>query len=245
MIFYFSGTGNSLYVAKKLAEGLGSGELYSMAGEPLAGQIGGEGRKVGFVFPSYFGNLPRVVKKFIGEINIHPDTYIFGVVTMGAGLGKGSVSALEKALSANGNTLNYGAGILMPGNYIIKYNPMFLGRAAKADRRIAKISGEINAGKNLIKKNSLTFDNLYNNIALLDESFFVDEKCTGCGECEKICPVSNIILVENKPKWQHHCEHCVACIHWCPSEAIQYGAKTKGRRRYRNPYIGIDELIQQ
>jgi len=236
MIFYFTGTGNSLYVAKKLAEKLGEGEVHSMAAYKPEGQVGGADEKIGFVFPSYYGNLPRIVKKFVGSLDIRPGTYIFTVVTAG-GAGGGSVAMTEKALAEKSLTLNYGRGILMPANYIAKYNPMFLGRSAKADKKIQRIADEISSKKTLVKKNSITSNNLYSNIEELDRDFFAENHCTGCGFCEKNCPVKNIRLAGKRPEWLHRCEHCMACIHRCPEQAIQYGAKTKKRRRYYNPHV--------
>ena len=70
----------------------------------------------------------------------------------------------------------------------------------------------------------------------------VNDTCTSCGTCVAICPAKNIELVEGKPVWQHHCELCCGCIHNCPVQAIQAGAKTEKRLRYRNPSVTIAEL---
>ena len=236
MIFYFTGTGNSLYVAKELAEKLNDPDVYSMAEYSSDKQIGGKNQRIGFVFPSYYGNLPRIVQKFIDGLDVRPDTYIFGIVTMG-GMGTGSIAMLEKALAQKTLTLKYGRGILMPANYIINYNPMFFGRSAKSGKKIQRIADDIKSGKTLIKKNGVIADNLYKNIGELDKEFYAGSECAGCGLCEKICPVKNIRLTGNRPEWLHHCEHCMACIHRCPKIAIQYGAKTKKRRRYYNPNV--------
>ncbi|MCL1795244.1 MAG: 4Fe-4S ferredoxin, partial [Oscillospiraceae bacterium] len=58
-IFWFSGTGNSLHAAKRLSGELGGIPLAQITDEPPADAVGGEGAKIGFVFPSYFGNMPR------------------------------------------------------------------------------------------------------------------------------------------------------------------------------------------
>jgi len=231
MIFYFTGTGNSLYVAQKLAEKLNETAVYSMAEYEPNNQVGSEHEKIGFVFPSYYGNLPRIVKDFVSKISIHPDTYLFAIVTMG-GAGSGSITMLEKALGEKGLALKYGRGILMPANYIINYNPMFFGRTAKASKKIQQIADDILSKRVFVKKGGIIANNLYQNIEVLDKDFFAEGHCSGCGLCERICPVRNIRLADNRPEWLHHCEHCMACIHHCPEEAIQYGAKTKKRRRY-------------
>ncbi|MCL2099385.1 MAG: EFR1 family ferrodoxin [Oscillospiraceae bacterium] len=245
LIYWFSGTGNSLYAAKKLSEALGNITLVQITNEPPVEPVGGDRAKIGFVFPSYYGNLPRAVRAFIEKLEFNSGTYIFSVVTMGAPFGQGSIAALEKVLAEKGMKLNYGRGMLMPANYIIKYNPMFIGRAAKADKHINRIADEIKAQKPVIKKNSMVSDSLYKDIKSLDKDFTVSGKCTGCGLCENICPVQNIKLENDKPVWQRRCEHCVACISWCPARAIEYGGKTASRNRYCNPHIKADELVRK
>jgi ferredoxin len=247
-IFWFSGTGNSLYAAKRLSAKLGDLPLAQMVDGATSGSVGGEGARVGFVFPSYYGNLPRAVRAFVNKIDIRPGTYLFAIVTMG-GVGQGSVAALDKALRKKGSHLSYGRGLPMPANYVIKYNPADPDKSArsmdKANNRIDKFAAEIAAGIKKVKSLPVTANNLYKNIEALDTMFSVDDKCTGCGLCERICPVKNIRLENGRPKWLHHCEHCVACISWCPERATQYGDHTQSRRRYRNPWIQADELMRQ
>jgi len=80
-------------------------------------------------------------------------------------------------------------------------------------------------------------------IPQMDKSFRVDEKCTGCKICEKICPAGNIKITDNKPTWHHHCEQCLACIQWCLEEAIQFGKNTSTKKRYHHPEIKLPEML--
>ena len=246
IIYWFSGTGNSLYAAKQLAAGLGGASLYPITLDDSSGAVGGPGDKVGFVFPSYYSNLPRIVRSFIEKIKIREGTYLFGLVTMG-GLGLGSLSALESVLKQKNLRLDYGRGILMPANYIVMYNPADStkvdGRLEKINGKIKHIASQINAGVKSVTKLPFTADNMYKNIEALDSQFYADDSCTGCAQCEQICPVGNITMDNKKPRWLHRCEHCVACISWCPVQAIQYGEKTKTKRRYRNPKITVNEML--
>jgi flavodoxin len=117
-IFWFSGTGNSLYIAKQLSAQLNGLPLISMAGGlPPDGVFGGNAAKIGFVFPAYYNNLPRDVRSFIEKLDVEPDTYIFAVITMD-GFGNGTLVALRKAFSAKGLKLCYGVCIHMPPNFI-------------------------------------------------------------------------------------------------------------------------------
>ena len=77
----------------------------------------------------------------------------------------------------------------------------------------------------------------------MDENYYADENCNGCGICEKLCPVDNIKLVNEKPEWQHKCEVCLGCINYCPQKAIQYGENTLKRERFNHPYIKVKELM--
>ena len=93
-IFWFSGTGNSLWAAQKLGTELGNTSLCPIrTGVPHAA-VGGPGEKIGFVFPSYYGNLPRLVRTFTEKLEIKPGTYFFVIVTMG-GLGQGSIAEFD------------------------------------------------------------------------------------------------------------------------------------------------------
>ena len=76
----------------------------------------------------------------------------------------------------------------------------------------------------------------------MDKNYTVNNNCTGCTICEKVCPVKNIEMADNKPKYKHHCEQCVACIQYCPQKAINYKNVTQTRRRYTHPEISYKEL---
>jgi ferredoxin len=248
-IYWFSGTGNSLYAAKKLAEIAGFALSPIKNGVPSQ-PVGGADCKIGFVFPSYYGDLPRIVRAFVEKLDILPETDLFVVVTMGA-FGQGSIKAAAELLAEKGLSLRYGVGLRMPANYIIAYDPALLGAKSErcldrklngTDKKILKIANDVADGKREIKENSLTAKTLYTNIPSLDAAFCSTEKCSSCGLCEKICPVENIKLMDGKPTWLHSCEHCVACINWCPGAAIEYGRATAKRTRYRNPRVRSAEL---
>ena len=77
----------------------------------------------------------------------------------------------------------------------------------------------------------------------MDKKFTVGDTCRGCGICERVCQVGNIQMTDGKPNWLHHCEQCLACLQWCPEEAIQVGTKTEGRTRYHHPEIRANDLM--
>ena len=247
-IYWFSGTGNSLYAAKRLSAGLGGIPLMHITGDMPVSTIGGKDAKVGFVFPSYYCNIPRAVKALVDKLDILPGTYIFAIVTMG-GPGQGSVAAMRKALKAKGLHLDYGRGILMPANNVLLYNPADTSKGekmqAKNDEQLSAFAEDLAGGKQSVKSHPFIMRTHFKNIEALDNAFTAGSRCTSCGLCKRICPVGNIQLDGGKPKWLHRCELCVACISWCPAKAIEYGTKTKARRRYNNPHIAVDELLRK
>ena len=97
------------------------------------------------------------------------------------------------------------------------------------------------------KYNKLTNSNLCKDDLwpLMEASFHFDEKCDGCGVCSRICPVNNIKIVDNPPSWQHHCERCLACLQWCPKEAIQFEKISLGRKRYHHPDVESSDMMRQ
>lgn len=66
--------------------------------------------------------------------------------------------------------------------------------------------------------------------------FRTTERCTGCGACVRLCPLSNIRLEDGSPVWGSDCTHCMACICRCPEQAIEYGKASLG-----NPDTNVRE----
>jgi ferredoxin len=255
-IFYFSGTGNSLKVAKDLASALGGADLIPITKkklEDLAGRTWSG--TVGIVFPVYFAGLPHIVRRFAGNLRVEAGTYLFAVATFG-GLSGLSFDMLAECLGRNGIRLSAAFGILMPGNYQVMYAPA--GEATREKRfreeaeAVAAIARTVAArGESAWKPagmlSRLFFGFFYNRLrpADRDRHFRVTDRCTECGTCARVCPANNITIEEHRPRWHHRCEYCLACLQWCPVEAIQYDRKTDRRGRYHHPDIWVQELFRE
>lgn len=101
----------------------------------------------------------------------------------------------------------------------------------------------INALKEKAKEPMDTRLKYYELIPLTDKSIIRDEKCNGCGICEKVCPVNNIKIVDKRPEFQHRCEMCFACDEWCPNNAIHHWSRPEGVK-YHHPEIKISDMFR-
>ncbi|MFX1325176.1 MAG: EFR1 family ferrodoxin, partial [Promethearchaeota archaeon] len=214
--------------------------------------------KVGFIFPLYYSGLPKIVHDFVKKINLIKSEYFFAVVTNAGDVTELPLQQIEKILRTKIKTLSAGFLITMPNNYIIGYDIHPESRQKEffeeANKQIEKITEIIeNRQKNLdpyIFKKDLSRGERFNakfreDVNSNDKLFYAQETCTSCGICKEVCPVNNIIIVEGVPAWQHKCQQCLACINFCPEEAIQIGSSTLKTHRYHHPDITLQEIINQ
>ena len=94
-------------------------------------------------------------------------------------------------------------------------------------------------------KTCITISPSFNRMGYQYAEFKSEKCCTACGICEKVCPVSNITIANGKPAWHNRCQQCLACLQWCPAEAIQYGKSTEGRTRYRHPQSKAQDFLMR
>ncbi|MDR1029299.1 MAG: EFR1 family ferrodoxin [Treponema sp.] len=249
-IFFFTGTGNSLKIAKDIAESLTECEIMAICKNTDINIPTGFER-IGFVFPVYYFGLPEMVADFIRRANLSKKNakYYFAVAVPGGISGKPIVQ-MDRLLSEKGLHLNYGIKIRMNANYIISYGSisLYYVTAMKAyDKRIEKIIRDIkNMETNEIEKYSKRIEKIYLNcicnVHNMDEGYNISDRCTSCGICTGVCPAGNITLNNGHPIFHHQCECCMACIQHCPQKAINYRDKTQKRKRYTHPDISYTEI---
>jgi ferredoxin len=251
IIFYFTGTGNSLKIAKAVLNEMGDGEIIPM-GANQGITVSRQYDSIGFIYPVYFWAIPKAVRKFIADIKIenNENTYCYAVASYG-GLAGNGISLLHKMLLEKNIKLKYGKTLKIFSNYIIHFTmPHNIEkRLIKSDKKLAKIIDAIkNKKTNAIGKPHKAIHNFYEKsielIASWDEHYTINEKCIGCGICKSVCPVNNIEIKNGKPAFKHNCEQCVACIQYCPQTAINYQNKTWNKKRYTNPAISHTELAR-
>lgn len=256
IIFYFTGTGNSLYTAKKISEKTGNPDIIKITSSAEQKIADVEADILGFVFPVYAFGPPASVERFIKKITIIKANYSFIAVTHGGGPAD-ALLYTEKLFNEKNHRISCWFEIKMPSNYIIASDvapeEKIIETCKLADSQIGQMTdmiisrekgpvpGSRFGGK---LKTNIVHPLFVKNVQGFDKKFYFQEKCTGCGICARICPVDNIKMTYGKkPEWQHKCEQCLACINWCPEEAIQYGKGTLKRHRYHHSGVKVSELM--
>ncbi|MDD4689578.1 MAG: EFR1 family ferrodoxin [Eubacteriales bacterium] len=265
-IYYFSGTGNSLHIAKELQGLIPETKLIPIVSLLDQTTIETNAEKIGFVFPTYLTTVPAPVRVFIDKLDLRSSKYIFSITTR---IGTMCVSNtfIKKALKKKGKNLDSSFIINMANNSPTGLKPFgdknWPSKITK--EKIAELEYEaqlklkfikeciINTKKHLEEENfvtsimekvmSLMTKNIKSEIA-----FCADLSCNGCGVCEKICLSKKIEMVDNRPIWKKEaqCYFCYACFNFCPMQSIMVGKLYSYKNgRYSYPGITADEIEKQ
>lgn len=254
MIYYFSATGNSKYVAERIGKALGE-EVCSIERSPATIKFR-DNEVIGLVAPTNWLGVSLPAREFLmkTQFTTAKNNYIFYVSTFGLLPGASGEDA-RRLFAARGITLNASFSIHMPENF----TPIFSANHKKyiariiemAETRIDRVIGQV---RNRVTGNHTCIRLPYIMRRIMSvllsyeqqtKRFRVDEnKCIGCALCEKKCPVQAITMVPNAnaqsptdrhPVWtKEKCAICLGCLHRCPKNAINYGASA-GHGQYLNP----------
>jgi len=254
-LYVYTGTGNSLWIGRQLALELKGAELEFMP--YLTKGFDVEADLLGIIFPVHIWGLPRRVVRFVNHLQVKPEARLFGLA-VNAGQVAGTLLQLQKLMATRGLPLAAGYSIITPSNYIPWGGPgptetqqhLF----TEARGKVKAIAGRLLRGEQERVDRGPLWQNIlfswiyrmsFRHVAKLDKNFWVDNKCNGCGICSKVCPAENIEMINEKPAWLHRCEQCLACIQWCPQEAIQYGKKMAKYPRYHHPEVTLKDMLEQ
>lgn len=264
MIFYYTSTGNSQWVAEKLEhllqESLFSINAIAKAGFNACDYEFEEGERLIFVFPVHAWNVPAVVATFINKLTFEgKPSAVYVVCTCGddCGLTDQKVTALLKEKNLQ---LNACFSIQMPNDYVLlpgfDVDPVKLQtvKMEGAVLAVKTIAGEIEKGTTSnggrytpgsfawLKTKALY--PLFKRFLFGHTPFYATDACVSCGLCVQMCPVNNIRMQpKTKPQWRDHCIQCSACYHHCPKNAVQYGKVTKDKGQYLNTHVEFDDYL--
>lgn len=246
-IFYYTGTGNSLAVAKQIG-----GELISIPKIMNSNNLNFEADVIGIVFPIYSLEAPKKVQKFLKKAKFKAD-YMFAIATYGNML-SAAMYRLQNLARENGFSFDYLNHILMVDNFL----PVFSIEKEiekipqkKIDENLEQIKNDIKNRKKFEVQASLANKVLTGTLSAAGkfmyngkeaQKYIVNDDCIKCGICAKVCPAGNI-TVEGKVNFKSSCEQCEACLHMCPKNAIHL-KNEKSKARWRNPEVTLNEIIE-
>lgn len=268
MIIWFSGTGNSLYVARHLASALGD-YMVKMTPDLLSGKsISHDSpERIIWVFPVYSWGIPPFVLKIIRNLNIKgikSSTPHHLVLTCGDDTGL-CAEKWRKELCERNWKAHSAFSVQMPNNYIcmkgfdVDSPEVTHEKLEKAPLRISEITNKIlqseQTGITITDTVKGSFPWIKSQIiypwfvhhAMSPIPFNHNNDCISCRKCATICPLDNITMAiqpgndRPTPSWGHNCAFCLGCYHICPKHAVEYGNKTKNKGQYINPDFFVNQ----
>lgn len=249
MIFYFTGTGNSLYVAKQIEK-----EPVSIAQVIHRKHMEFTADTIGIAAPVYGHEVPPMVKDFLKKAVFHTG-YFYMILTYGNRHG-GAAELAKQLCEECGIAVDYINVILMVDNWLPGFD---MEEQKKLDKNVegqlAAILADLKVRKQMISK--VTANDRTIHKQFLDRMsqmpadawqhlLRITNACVGCGICEKVCPSGSIRVVDGKAvHTPGRCQTCLACTHACPHKAIRLTIPEKNpQARYRNEHISLQEIIR-
>ena len=254
MIFYFSGTGNSKWAAKYVAEATADRLLYipdEMRGDMTYTLQAGE--RLGFVIPVHGWRPPVLVRNFLSKCQFVATgpVYTYLVYTAGDSIGK-ATEMFEADVAPHGLTLSAALSLIMPESYVgLPFMDVDKPEKERAKKQRATtelkqfVTDTILAGATGVRQLvrgplpalfSGVIGGFFTRYLITDKRFHVDsDRCTHCGLCASVCPVHDISGGKGtEPVWKHQgtCLTCFACYHHCPVHAIEFGRQTQHKGQY-------------
>ncbi len=248
-ICYFTASGNSLYVSRRIG-----GTLISIPQMMKQETIKIEDEAVGIVCPVYAGEIPMMVRDFLNKADIRTN-YLFFICTCGTSRGA-AFEHVEMIAREHGWDLKYAGVVLMVDNYLPGFEMKHqIDTLPKKDveGQLSRLCGEIESRKERRVKvsavNRLMSEMFHKTLAksILKkdraQSYIVNDACVHCGICAKVCPANNITLTTDKVIFSDHCEVCYACLHNCPQNAIHL-KRERSTVRFRNEHVSVKDIIE-
>lgn len=250
MILWFSGSGNSLYVARQLAQRTNDSLLHF--NDATSADLSCE-KVIGLVYPTYSYDTPLRIKELLMNIRFPKDAYVWIVTTCGSTPGN-SIWTARKMLQMQGVEVAYSRILSMPDSSAITFGNDAHAQQSKLETlpaQLDEMARNICARTHRLEHSGRTItgtvvnSKLFFPIATAAVKQQVNtDKCIGCGICTKVCPNSNISLVDKKAHIGSHCTQCLACVHFCPHQAMEIRHKTtKKENQYHHPEVKLKDMI--
>lgn len=240
-IFYFSSTGNSLYIAKRIGDHFSERVFFIPNYHGDLNQY----RDIVIVSPVYSFGLPKHVYDFV--ITLPKTSTVYVVLNYGGIMGGADYYTYQLA-KTHGVNIRAVYAVKMPENFTLTfstpqlYNRIVLKSAEKKiDRIIDGIKSEQKSLPSKKKTHEAAYEENKTNWHLIAADFSVQDNCIKCQKCIRICPVDNITITDDNIQFLDKCVACLGCYHRCPQKAIVYKHRHK-KDRYINPNIRESEI---
>ena len=264
-IAYFSGTGNSLAIARYVADRLG-GDLIPVIRAADRSQEEREADTIGLVFPIYDFRSPRCIFDYLETVTDIETKYVFAICTHGTAAPGQSLKRVQAAIESRGGRLSGGFAVPMPHNGVgcglfsdSKRASLLQAWKGTADEICEYV---LRCDRGRVDSSRAAFAMLRPSMLRLAPVILrflralvtrgskglgltASDACTACGVCARVCPTENIELRGKTPVWGDRCLTCFACLHWCPENAISLGGLNLGITPYHHPDVTLADMLVQ
>ena len=245
VVLYFSGTGNTKFVAETFAEQMGA-ECFSIEEKQAFHTILKENGSICFCYPIYCSGVPRIMREFAIK---HKDALrnkrvaIFCTQAMYSGDG---ARAFTDIFPENWFQVIYAEHFFMPNNLCnVLPEWTFSDRVVQwevfcAKRKIKRICRQIRRGT--VRKKG--FHRFSKKLGMMQRKYQlgaeekakhgveVSESCITCGLCVRSCPVENFVMADQVIP-QGKCIYCYRCVNLCPKKAITVVYRKEIKKQYK------------
>lgn len=241
-IYVFSGTGNTLSIAKKIAEVFNAKNVLTKvhrieATDPKNVDLNAT---IGIGCTVACWNTYPLVKKWLKELPVSNGTEVFLFDSMGDSSFK-MIASIAKQLENKGYKIIGSKEFKMPNNFLlVEKEEKQIKKTKKTMMLVEEYANDILDNKHVRVKGNFIFSILFFITSIIVNlwlvkffqnmiTFKIDKTlCTKCNLCADICPKNNITMNEF-PVFNNKCEICLRCISYCPVKAISSKLLYKNR----------------
>lgn len=247
LIFFFTATGNSLFIAREIG-----GRLISIPQALQQEELEYTADEIGIVCPLYGHTPPNVVREFLKRAKLHAP-YKFVVQTYGARKCN-AVEIFDSLAQKEGIKFDYLTTIIMVDNFVVSHD---IDEEIRMEKHVAENLAQIKEdigtrrawmqpvteeerqqhwdryGRDIDRAMSATSQNTFQ---------IRRERCVGCGACTRVCPMGNWKLTSTGIATEGTCQMCLACLHACPQKAIRLGRELNPEARWRHPGVTLQDI---
>ena len=260
VMFYFSATGNSKYIAELFCRNMeavsnsavsnfavsDSAVCHSVEEEIDFSQLIKSSEIICFCYPIFGSRVPRLMREFAAKyMELFKNKKLIIFCTQMGGSGDGA-RAFTDVFPCGFVEVIYAEHFLMPNNVCnlfflpLATNKIIQWYLAKAKKKMEIVCNDIKNG--IVKKRG--FNPFSQGLGLFQGSFmpgiekrakskvWIDGDCNQCGLCVSICPMNNFGLEDNRIITKNNCMICYRCINKCPKKAISVFLRGKVKKQY-------------